>query len=105
MLNTTLRFTTRLCLAAAALLLAVSIATAEPPDIRRWAGYPAPRKGVVLVQLNASGVPIKVSMYKSTGDRHLDASAIFAFKGARFKPGTVPLIRIPITFTKDGATF
>ena len=76
-------------------------ATRQFPDW--WAGYPTPRTGTVLVNVDSrSGRVIKASIYKSTGDKRLDAYAIAAFKTARFKPGTVPFVRIPVTFTKFG---
>jgi TonB family protein len=94
----------RVLLVCLPLLLAVpssQSATQQFPDW--WTGYPAPRTGMVLLNVDSrSGRVTKVSMYKSTGDKRLDAYAVNAFKAARFKPGTVPLVRIPVTFTKFG---
>jgi TonB family protein len=94
----------RFVLVCLAVLLAIPSshsATQEYPHW--WAGYPAPRMGMVLLHVDSpSGRVTKISMYKSTGDRRLDAYAIDSFKRVRFKPGTVPLVRIPVEFTKLG---
>ena len=44
-------------------------------------------------------------MGKSTGNSILDNAATSAFRNARFKPGTVPNVKIPITFTLTGVAF
>jgi hypothetical protein len=51
---------------------------------------------------SASGKVVSVTMQKSTGDAKLDAVAIRYFGKWQFKRGTVPLVRVPITFTKAG---
>ncbi len=61
--------------------------------------------GVVVVSVNASGGVTSATMGKSTGHAVLDNAATSAFRSARFKPGTVPQVRIPITFTLTGAQF
>ncbi len=61
--------------------------------------------GVVLVQVSPSGSVTSTSMGKSTGSAILDNAATSAFRSARFKPGTVPTVKIPITFTLTGAQF
>jgi TonB family protein len=74
---------------------------AETPP--RWTRYPSPRRGIIICRVDsASGRVAKVIIAKSTGDRKLDSYAIKAFERARFKPGTVPSVMIPIAFTKDG---
>lgn len=61
--------------------------------------------GIVVVTVNASGGVTGATMGKSTGHPVLDNAATSAFRSARFKPGTVPQVRIPITFTLTGAQF
>ena len=61
--------------------------------------------GVIVVTVNASGGVTSATMGKSTGHAVLDNAATAAFRSARFKPGTVPQVRIPITFTLTGAQF
>jgi len=61
--------------------------------------------GVVIVNVSSSGSVTGTSMGKSTGSPILDNAATSAFRSARFKPGTVPTVKIPITFTLTGAQF
>ena len=61
--------------------------------------------GVVIVSVGPSGNVTGATMGKSTGSPILDNAATSAFRSARFKPGTVPQVRIPITFTLTGAQF
>ena len=52
-----------------------------------------------------SGSVTDASMGASTGSPILDNAATSAFRRARFKPGTVPRVKIPITFTLSGASY
>ena len=61
--------------------------------------------GVVIVSVSPSGSVNSATMGKSTGSPILDNAATSAFRSARFKPGTVPTVKIPITFTLTGAQF
>ncbi len=61
--------------------------------------------GVVVVSVTPSGSVSSATMGKSTGSPILDNAATSAFRSARFKPGTVPTVKIPITFTLTGAQF
>lgn len=61
--------------------------------------------GVARVNVSPSGSVTSVSMAKSTGHPSLDNAAISGLRSARFKPGTVPVVNIPITFTMTGAQF
>ena len=61
--------------------------------------------GTVLVSVSPSGSVTSCSMGQSTGSPILDNAATSAFRSARFKPGTVPTVKIPITFTLTGAQF
>jgi protein TonB len=61
--------------------------------------------GVVVVSVGSDGSVTGVSMGVSTGNAILDNTATSAFRSARFKPGTVPRVKIPITFTLTGASY
>jgi TonB family protein len=61
--------------------------------------------GVILVSVGPSGNVTDASMAVSTGSSILDNAATSTFKSARFKPGTVPKVKIPITFTLTGASY
>jgi TonB family protein len=68
-----------------------------------WGGYPAPRSGVILWEVDpASGKPLSVRMQQETGDSRLDAVALQIAREWRFKPGSVSKVRAPIVFTKRG---
>ena len=61
--------------------------------------------GVAIVTVSPTGSVTSVSMGKSTGHPALDNAAIVGFRSARFKPGTAPTVKIPITFTLTGAQY
>ena len=61
--------------------------------------------GIARVSVSPDGSVTSVSMSKSTGHPVLDNAAVVGLRGARFKPGTVPQVNIPITFTMTGAQF
>jgi protein TonB len=61
--------------------------------------------GVIVVSVGPGGEVTDASMGQSTGSPILDNSATSAFRRARFKPGTVPRVKIPITFTLTGASY
>ena len=52
-----------------------------------------------------TGVVTAVTMVQSTGNQILDNSAVSAFRRWRFKSGTAPKVRVPITFTLTGAQY
>lgn len=60
--------------------------------------------GVVLVSVSPSGSVTSASMASSTGNSILDNASVTAMRSARFKPGTAPQVRIPITWTLTGAS-
>jgi TonB family protein len=88
----------------ATLLLLVCICAAHAQDLR-WRGYPAPRSGVVLADVDSSGKVTATKMLKSTGDPALDTLALSKFRTWHFKPATAKQIKIPITFTPTGAKY
>ena len=61
--------------------------------------------GTIVVSVGSDGSVTDASMGVSTGSAILDNAATSAFRRARFKPGTVPRVRIPITFTLTGASY
>ncbi len=61
--------------------------------------------GVATVSVSSSGSVTSVSISKSTGHAVLDNAAISGLRSARFKPGTVPRVNIPFTFTLTGAQY
>jgi TonB family protein len=46
---------------------------------------------------------VDAAMEQTIGNPILDSCAILAFRRWRFKPGTPPRVRIPITFMLTGA--
>ncbi len=61
--------------------------------------------GVAVVSVSSSGSVTSVSIAKSTGHAVLDNAATSGLRSARFKPGTVPQVKIPFTFTMTGAQY
>jgi len=61
--------------------------------------------GVIVVSVGPDGSVGEATMGQSTGSAILDNAATSAFRRARFKPGTVPKVKIPITFTLTGASY
>lgn len=61
--------------------------------------------GVIVVSVSPSGSVTDASMGQSTGSSILDNAATSTFRSARFKPGTAPKVKIPITFTLTGASY
>ena len=61
--------------------------------------------GIILVSVAPSGSVNSATMAQSCGSPILDNAATTAFRRARFKPGTVPQVKIPITFTLSGAQY
>ena len=86
-----------------AVLLLLSVSVAHAREELRWRGYPAPRSGIMLLDLDRSGKVTRVRIAKSTGDPRLDRIALRRFAQWRLKPGTRSPIRIPITFAPTGS--
>ena len=59
---------------------------------------------VITVDPN-SGLAVDAMMEQSIGNPILDNSTVSAFRRWRFKPGTPPRVRIPITFVLTGAQY
>lgn len=58
--------------------------------------------GVAVVSINPAGQVTNVTMAVSTGSPILDRATIDGLQSAKFKPGTVPLVKIPVRFTMSG---
>ncbi len=58
--------------------------------------------GIAAVSINPAGEVTGVTMAVSTGSPILDRATIEGLKSAKFKPGTVPMVKIPVTFTVTG---
>jgi TonB family protein len=85
------------------LLLLLSALAAHAQDFT-WVGYPSPRSGIVMVDVDKTGKVTGAKMAQSTGDPRLDALALKKFKQWRFEAGkTAPHVRIPVTFYVPGA--
>lgn len=62
--------------------------------------------GVAVISVDPnSGSAIDAMMEQSIGNPVLDNSTVSAFRRSRFKPGTPPRVRIPITFMLTGAQY
>jgi len=64
-----------------------------------WAKQGLTGKGVVLVTIDTTtGKVSGVKMLQSTGNKLLDGAALEAYSQWRFKPGSVPQVKMPIEF-------
>lgn len=56
--------------------------------------------GVIEIRVDSKTGAVRAArMLKSTGSNILDDAAVMAFQRAKFKPGTVDRVRIPIRFS------
>lgn len=82
--------------------LSLPEATYSPQPVYRpeWAKQGLSGKGVVLVTIDPkTGTVAGVRMLQSTGNSLLDGAAMDAYSKWRFKPGSVPQVKMPIEFT------
>ena len=95
------------CSIASAQSSTTSIAAARKLSINApMPKYPYPMstrgiggKGVVELSIDPkTGVVTSAQMLQSTGQDMLDQSALKAFRQWRFRPGTIPKVKIPIEF-------
>ena len=73
----------------------------SPPPIYRseWVQPGVTGKGIVLVSIDPkTGIVTATRMLQSTGNELLDHAALKAYSKWRFKPGSVPQIKMPIEF-------
>jgi len=82
--------------------VSLPVATYTPQPVYRpeWAKQGLSGKGVVLVTIDPkTGTVAGVRMLQSTGNSLLDGAALDAYSKWRFKPGSVPQVKMPIEFT------
>ena len=85
-----------------AFLVLLSAFVANAQDFK-WIGYPAPRSGIVMVDVDKPGKVIGAKIAQSTGDPRLDALALKKLEQWRFEAGkTAPHVKIPVTFHVPG---
>lgn len=61
--------------------------------------------GVAVLTIDPSGRVSDVAISQSTGSAVLDQATIAGFRRWRFKAGTPPTVRCPITYTLTGVTY
>ena len=77
-----------------------AIYTPQPVYRPEWAKQGLAGKGVVLVTIDPkTGTVVGVHMLQSTGNNLLDGAALDAYSKWRFKPGSIPQVKMPVEFT------
>jgi TonB family protein len=76
-----------------------AIYSPQPVYRSEWAKQGLTGKGVVLVTIDPkTGMVTGTRMLQSTGSKLLDGAALEAYSKWRFKPGSVPQVKMPIEF-------
>ncbi len=76
-----------------------AIYSPQPVYRSEWAKQGLTGKGVVLVTIDPkTGMVTETRMLQSTGSKLLDGAALEAYSKWRFKPGSVPQVKMPIEF-------
>ena len=76
-----------------------AIYSPQPVYRPEWAKQNLTGKGVVLVTIDPkTGMVTGTRMLQSTGSKLLDGAALEAYSKWRFKPGSVPQVKMPIEF-------
>ena len=73
----------------------------SPPPVYRseWVQQGVTGKGILIVTIDPkTGIVTGTRMLQSTGSKLLDDAALKAYSKWRFKPGSVPQIKVPIDF-------
>ena len=84
---------------AQSVLLPQAIYSPQPVYRSEWAKQGLTGKGVVLVTIDPkTGMVTGTRMLQSTGNKLLDGAALEAYSKWRFKPGSVPQVKMPIEF-------
>lgn len=83
-------------LASSARALALSAPWPEYPSAARQNGITG--DGIAMMTIDPRGSVTHVSMWKSTGNRHLDDAALRSFRRWRFRPGSISKVKAPVTF-------
>ncbi len=85
--------------ASPSVALPQAIYSPQPVYRPEWAKQGLAGKGVVLVTIDPkTGSVAGVRMLQSTGNKQLDGAALQAYSQWRFKPGSVPQVKMPIEF-------
>ena len=84
---------------AQSVLLPQAIYSPQPVYRPEWTKQGLTGKGVVLVTIDPkTGMVTGTRMLQSTGNKLLDGAALEAYSKWRFKPGSVPQVKMPIEF-------
>lgn len=76
-----------------------------PPPPAHGKGPYGHGSGIILVEVDPkTGKVTTARMLATTGYAEFDSAAIKAFRSKKFKPGTAPRLRIPISFNIKGKT-
>jgi len=76
-----------------------AIYSPQPIYRAEWVNQSLASKGIVLVKIDPkTGVVTGTGMLQSTGSKLLDRAALKAYSKWRFKPGSVPQLKMPIEF-------
>ena len=71
----------------------------EPIYRPEWVKQSLTGRGIVLVTIDPkTGIVTAARMHQSTGSELLDRAALKAYSKWRFKPGSVPQVKMPIEF-------
>jgi TonB family protein len=85
--------------AAPSVALPEAVYSPKPVYRPEWAKRGLSGSGMVLVTIDPkTGNVSGARMLQSTGSSELDGAALQAYSQWRFKPGSVPQLRMPITF-------
>jgi len=74
----------------------------SPPPVYRseWVQEGVTGNGILIVTIDPkTGIVTGTRMLQSTGSKLLDGAALKAYSKWRFKPGSVPQVKMPIEFT------
>jgi TonB family protein len=76
-----------------------AIYSREPIYRPEWVKQSLTGRGIVLVTIDPkTGIVTAARMHQSTGSELLDRAALKAYSKWRFKPGSVPQVKMPIEF-------
>ena len=80
-------------------LVPQAIYSREPIYRPEWVKQSLTGRGIVLVTIDPkTGIVTAARMHQSTGSELLDRAALKAYSKWRFKPGSVPQVKMPIEF-------
>src|SRR4029077_10171857 len=76
-----------------------AIYSRQPIYRPEWVKQSLTRRGIVLITIDPkTGIVTAARMLQSTGSELLDRAALKAYSRWRFKPGSVPQVKMPIEF-------